>query len=128
MFTLTAHRPHLPVTALTLMLAFAIGAPLAVANPAGQNHAREQLQEIGAWAVPATATATPSQQRSVREQLQEIGAWAVPSTSSAPTTSLASSSEGFQWDVVAVGAGALAALCAAAAAFIASRKRMSPAS
>jgi hypothetical protein len=70
----------------------AIAAPLAAA-PAGsarlpersqQSIIRDQLGEIGAWAVPSTSAATAkafpeqSQQAIVREKLGEIGAWAVP--------------------------------------------------
>lgn len=85
MFTLTASRFRLLVTAGAVMLAFAVGAPRAVADPPGQTRVHEQLGEIGAWAVPATSKEKPlvseSQQTSVREKLGEIGAWAVPSTS-----------------------------------------------
>jgi hypothetical protein len=146
MFTNTARRFRLLASAGAVMFAFAIGAPHALADPSGQPRIREQLGEIGAWAVPSTSKEKPrvseSQQAIVREKLEEIGAWAVPTTSTekplaseklaglnlfAPTTSLASSSEGFEWGDAAIGAGAVAALCAAAAAVVAVRKRTSPA-
>jgi hypothetical protein len=144
MFTITARRIRLLAIA-GAALAFAIGAPCAMADRPGHTRVHEQLGEIGAWAVPSTSHRKPksSQQTSVRDKLEEIGAWAVPSTAeatplrsekldglnlSAPTTSLASSSEGFRWGDAAIGAGAAAALCAAAAAAVAVRKRrMSPA-
>jgi len=85
MFTITAGSFRLLFTAGALMLAFGVGAPRAVADPPGQTRVRDQLGEIGAWAVPSTSKKMPfvseSQQTSVREKLGEIGAWAVPSSS-----------------------------------------------
>jgi hypothetical protein len=71
----------------TLAIAFAVAglalAPAASARRAQPPLVREQLEEIGAWAVPATPKvlkphAGRSQKAIVREQLAEIGAWAVP--------------------------------------------------
>ena len=83
-----------------------------------------QLQEIGAWAVPSSSTQTEvagqSQQAIIRQKLQEIGAWAVPSsqqTDTKPlvseklsglglptTTTVASGSDGFDWNDAGIGA------------------------
>src|SRR6188508_216292 len=75
-----------------------VWAGTAQAKPTGMSQG--QLQEIGAWAVPATSKQMPLAnqpgQPTVREQLQETGAWAVPSTSK--TTVVASSSGGFDWN------------------------------
>ena len=83
MFTTTAHRFRLLITAGTIVLTFAIGAPLALGDPPSQSRIRDRLGEIGAWAVPSTSKEKPrlstSRQRSVREKLGEIGAWAVSS-------------------------------------------------
>ena len=83
MCTTTAHRFRLLITAGTIVLAFAIGAPLALGDPPSQSRIRDRLGEIGAWAVPATSKEMPrvseSRQTSVREKLGEIGAWAVSS-------------------------------------------------
>jgi arginine repressor len=67
---------------------------------------RVRLEEIGAWAVPATSKQMPLAhqpgQPTVGEQLREIGAWAVPSTSK--TTVVASSSGEFDWNNAGIGA------------------------
>ena len=67
---------------------------------------RVRLEEIGAWAVPATSKQMPLAhqpgQPTVGEQLREIGAWAVPSTSK--TTVVASSSGEFDWNSAGIGA------------------------
>jgi hypothetical protein len=85
MFTTTARRFRLPAISGAAMLALALAAPSAVAGPSAQSRVREQLGEIGAWAVPSTSKQQPlvgeSRQTIVREKLGEIGAWAVPSTS-----------------------------------------------
>jgi hypothetical protein len=78
----------------------------------------EKLGEIGAWAVQTTPKQTVA--KSVNEQLGEIGAWAVPSKETEstplvseklsgldvgpPTTTLASSGEGFDWNDAGIGA------------------------
>lgn len=78
----------------------------------------DKLGEIGAWAVPTSPKQTlPTR---VDQQLEEIGAWAVPSKQNAetplvseklsglgvgqPTTTLASSGDGFDWNDAGVGA------------------------
>ena len=78
----------------------------------------DKLGEIGAWAVPTSPNQTlPTR---VDQQLEEIGAWAVPSKQNAetplvseklsglgvgqPTTTLASSGDGFDWNDAGVGA------------------------
>ena len=176
MSPITAPRFRLLLGAGVVVLAVANGPAPAVADPAGQNRVREQLGEIGAWAVPSTSTRKPLASKSrraivreklgeigawavpststrkplasdsrsaiVREKLGEIGAWAVPSTSSksrlvsekrdvlnpsAPPAIGASRNGGFEWRDAAIGASALVALCAAAAAAVAVRKRLSPA-
>jgi hypothetical protein len=102
---------------------------------------RDKLGEIGAWAVPTEKRlASDSHPAIVREKLGEIGAWAVSSTASegrlvsekrdmlnpsAPPATIASRNGGFEWRDAVI--GALVALCAAAAAAVAVRKRMSPA-
>jgi hypothetical protein len=78
----------------------------------------EKLGEIGAWAVQTTPKQTVA--KPVNEQLGEIGAWAVPSKETestplvseklsgldvgTPTTALASSGEGFDWNDAGIGA------------------------
>ena len=67
---------------------------------------RVRLEEIGAWAVPATSKQMPLAhqpgQPTVGEQLGEIGAWAVPSTSK--TRVVASRSGEFDWNNAGIGA------------------------
>ena len=82
-----------------------------------------QVQDSGAWAVPASTQtgvvskplAGKSQQAIIREKLGEIGAWAVPSNSTqteivpkslptSPTTVVASSSDRFDWNDAGIGA------------------------
>jgi hypothetical protein len=67
---------------------------------------RVRLEEIGAWAVPATSKQMPLAhqpgQPTVGEQLREIGAWAVPSTSK--TRVVASRSGEFDWNNAGIGA------------------------
>ena len=78
----------------------------------------DKLGEIGAWAVPTSPKQTVPTR--VDQQLEEIGAWAVPSKQNAetplvseklsglgvgqPTTTLASSGDGFDWNDAGVGA------------------------
>ena len=90
----------------------------------GQPIIRQKLGEIGAWAVPSTGRQRPpardSQQAIIRQKLGEIGAWAVPSTSS---TTVASSSGGFDWNDAGIGAGfATAALLLGAAGLVTRRR------
>jgi hypothetical protein len=87
---------------------------------------REKLGEIGAWAVPSTSTvgskplAGQSQQAIIREKLGEIGAWAVPSTSR--PTPVVSSSGGFDWNDVGIGASVLAAMLLGIASLVTIRR------
>jgi hypothetical protein len=102
----------------SLTIAFA----MAGAAFAGTATAR-QVQDSGAWAVPASTQtgvvskplAGQSQQAIIREKLGEIGAWAVPSNSTqteivpkslptSPTTVVASSSDRFDWNDAGIGA------------------------
>ena len=81
-----------------------------------------QVQDSGAWAVPASTQtgvvskplAGQSQQAIIREKLGEIGAWAVPSNSTqtevvpkslptSTTTVVASSSDRFDWNDAGIG-------------------------
>jgi hypothetical protein len=78
----------------------------------------DKLGEIGAWAVPTSPKQTVPTR--VDQQLEEIGAWAVPSKQNAetplvseklsglgvgqPTTTLASSGDGFDWNDAGIGA------------------------
>lgn len=78
----------------------------------------DKLGEIGAWAVPTSPKQTVPTR--VDQQLAEIGAWAVPSKQNAetplvseklsglgvgqPTTTLASSGDGFDWNDAGIGA------------------------
>jgi hypothetical protein len=78
----------------------------------------QKLGEIGSWAVPATPKQPVA--KSVDQQLGEIGAWAVPSKQTAdtplvseklsglgvgePTTTTASSNDGFDWNDAGIGA------------------------
>ena len=78
----------------------------------------DKLGEIGAWAVPTSPKQTVPTR--VDQQLEEIGAWAVPSKQTAetplvseklpglgigqPTTTLASSGDGFDWNDAGIGA------------------------
>jgi ABC-type uncharacterized transport system permease subunit len=50
----------------------------------------------------------------IRQKLEEIGAWAVPSTAT-PTTVVASSSDGFDWNYAGIGAAFAAVLLLGAA-------------
>ena len=60
---------------------------------------RDELGEIGAWAVPSKRTVTPT----VNQRLEEIGAWAVPSAQSVPTPTTSSSGQGFDWNYAGIG-------------------------
>ncbi|MFL5921753.1 MAG: hypothetical protein ACJ75Q_07100 [Gaiellaceae bacterium] len=78
-----------------------------------------KLGEVGSWAVQSTPRQTVANP-TVSQQLEEIGAWAVPSKQTAetplvseklsglglsePTTTLASSGEGFDWNDAGIGA------------------------
>jgi hypothetical protein len=110
--------------------------PLATAQakPAGMTKAdqqpqqaliREKLEEIGAWAVPSTSGQKPpvrySRQALIRQKLEEVGAWAVPSTSTPPTV-VASSSDGFDWNYLGIGAGFAAALLLGAVGVVTARR------
>jgi hypothetical protein len=70
------------ITSLTVVLVgLAVAVPVATARYSQQALIRQQLGEIGGWAVPATRQNEPSlasERALVRERLQEIGAWAVP--------------------------------------------------
>jgi hypothetical protein len=73
------------LTTLTLVFALAgllVGVALATGSQSRQAVIRDQLGEIGAWAVPSTPGQAPlySQQSVIRDKLGEIGAWAVPLT------------------------------------------------
>jgi hypothetical protein len=86
---------------------------------------RQKLEEIGAWAVPSTSGQKPpvrySRQALIRQKLEEVGAWAVPSTSTPPTV-VASSSDGFDWNYLGIGAGFAAALLLGAVGVVTARR------
>ena len=116
MFTTTAHRVWLPVTALTVLLAFAIAAPSAVADPPGQNRVREQLGEIGAWAVATPSTVRPDDRAGIRGS-------ATPTA--LPQLGHVSDNGAFNWRDAGIGALAalVAMLLATSAALLALRRR-----
>jgi hypothetical protein len=97
-----------------------------LAGQSQQAMIREKLGEIGAWAVPSTSTvgskplAGQSQQAMIREKLGEIGAWAVPSTST--PTPVVSSSGGFDWNDVGIGASVLGAMLLGIASLVTIRR------
>jgi hypothetical protein len=75
------------LTTLTLVFALAgllVGVALATGSQSRQAVIRDQLGEIGAWAVPSTPGQAPehSQQAYLLDRLGELGAWAVPVTPS----------------------------------------------
>ena len=105
-----------------------------------------QVQDSGAWAVPASTQtgvvskplAGKSQQAIIREKLGEIGAWAVPSNSTqteivpkslptSPTTVVASSSDRFDWNDAGIGAAFVSgAVLLGAASLVTIRRHQGP--
>jgi hypothetical protein len=85
---------------------------------------RQELAEIGAWAVPSTST-TSTQEPIIREKLGEIGAWAVPATTSTPAP-VVSSDDGFDWNNTGIGAAAALGVMLLGVASLATRRRHHP--
>ena len=79
------------IALVVALMSLAVAVPMAAARESSP-FVRQQLGEIGAWAVPSASQSGPSRAQ-VRDQLGEIGAWAVPS---APKPA-ASSGNGFDW-------------------------------
>jgi len=89
----------------------------ALITPSEGSNVNQQLEEIGAWAVPTKQPVTPVD---VNQQLEEIGAWAVPTKQTvstplvseklagvgipAPETTVSSTGQGFDWNDAGIGA------------------------
>jgi hypothetical protein len=89
----------------------------ALITPSEGSNVNQQLEEIGAWAVPTKQPVTPV---NVNQQLEEIGAWAVPTKQTvstplvseklagvgipAPETTVSSTGQGFDWNDAGIGA------------------------
>jgi hypothetical protein len=98
-----------------------MSAAIAQAKPVGMSNAEYRALMIRSEGLNQRyGVGEKSQQAMIREKLGEIGAWAVPSTSR--PTPVVSSSGGFDWNDVGIGASVLAAMLLGIASLVTIRR------